>query len=89
MCADGLAAFNKRDEKKSEIYSYENRAEVLSPKFEKIFRKNKLAWEFFNKQPAGYRRNCIHFVETAKQEKTRISRLDKLILASEAGKRLY
>jgi uncharacterized protein YdeI (YjbR/CyaY-like superfamily) len=31
---------------------------------------------------------CIHWVMTAKQEKTRLTRLEKLIAASEAGKRV-
>jgi uncharacterized protein YdeI (YjbR/CyaY-like superfamily) len=84
----GLEAFKKRDEKRSAIYAYENRPKLFDQKFETEFRKNKEAWEFFLKQPPGYKQLCTHYVMSPKQEKTRISRLAKLILASEAGKRL-
>jgi uncharacterized protein YdeI (YjbR/CyaY-like superfamily) len=84
----GIAAFGKRIDSKSAIYSYEKDPERLDPKYERRFRKNKDAWEFFERQPPGHRRLMIHFVMSAKQEKTRTSRLEKLILASEIGKRL-
>jgi uncharacterized protein YdeI (YjbR/CyaY-like superfamily) len=84
----GLAAFGNRDEKRSAIYSYENRPEKLSEDLEAQFRKSRDAWEFFQKQPLGYKRLCVFFVMSAKQEKTRISRLEKLILASGAEERI-
>ena len=84
----GIAAFQKRNEERSAIYSYENRPEKLSSELEKKFRKNKRAWDFFQAQPPGYRRVAAFFVMGAKQEKTRISRLDRLILVSEAHERL-
>jgi uncharacterized protein YdeI (YjbR/CyaY-like superfamily) len=84
----GLEAFRKRDEKKSAIYAYENRPKKFAPEFEDEFRKSQEAWEFFANQPPGYKQLCTHYVMSAKQEKTRISRLAKLILASKAGKRL-
>jgi uncharacterized protein YdeI (YjbR/CyaY-like superfamily) len=88
MTRAGVAVFEKRHEKKSAIYSYEKEAEKLRKDFEKQFRNNKAAWNFFRKQPDGYKRLSIHYVMSAKQEKTRISRLEKLILASKAGERL-
>ena len=84
----GIEAFNKRDEKKSAIYAYEKRPQEFDSQTEKQFKKDRRAWEFFGKQPSGYKRLCIHYVMSAKQEKTRISRLAKLILVSKAGKRL-
>ena len=84
----GISAFEKRDEKKSAIYQYENRPVEFSRDLEKQFRANKGAWKFFRAQPPGYQRLLVFYVMSAKQEKTRISRLEKLILASEAGKRL-
>ncbi len=83
----GMAAFEKRRESNSAIYAYENITE-LSNTFEKIFKRNKAAWKFFQEQAAGYRRLCAHHVMTAKQEKTRISRLKKLIASSEEGKQI-
>jgi len=84
----GAAAFQKRDEKKSAIYSYEEKPGKLSLEFEKQFKKNKAAWKSFQGQPPWYKRRVTHFVMSAKHENTRISRLEKLILASEAGERL-
>lgn len=84
----GSAAFERRTEKKSSVYAYENEAKQLRPDLKMLFEDNKDAWSFFSEQPAGYRRIAIHFVMSAKQEKTRMSRLKKLILASETGKRL-
>lgn len=88
MHDNGLAAFEKRDEKKSAIYEYENRPKELGPELESKFKKNKVAWAYFASQPPWYRRIGAHYVMSAKQEKTRVTRLDRLILASEAGKRL-
>ena len=84
----GLVAFEKRSKKKSGIYAYENEPRKLDPELEDRIRKNENAWAFFEKQPAWYRRNTSRWVMEAKQEKTRTSRLEKLILACEAGKRV-
>jgi len=84
----GIAAFEKRTDAKSAIYSYEIDPEKLDREYEKLFRNEKQAWKFFTRQPPGYRRQMINRVMGAKQEKTRLSRLKKLILASENGKRL-
>jgi uncharacterized protein YdeI (YjbR/CyaY-like superfamily) len=84
----GAAAFKKRTEKRSAVYSYENEPKTFDPEFEKQFRRSKKGWSYFKKQPSWYQRLAIHYVMSAKQNKTRTSRLEKLILASEAGNRL-
>jgi uncharacterized protein YdeI (YjbR/CyaY-like superfamily) len=84
----GIAAYERRDGNNSRVYSFENEPKELDAQLERLFRKNKQAWQFFNDQPPWYRRMCIHWVMTAKQEKTRLTRLEKLIAASEAGKRV-
>ena len=84
----GLAAYEKKEDKRSVVYSYENAPREFDPEYEKRFRKNKKAWKFFEAQPAGYRRQMIYRVVSAKQESTRLSRFEKLIEASEEGKRL-
>jgi uncharacterized protein YdeI (YjbR/CyaY-like superfamily) len=84
----GVAAYNKRKEAKSKIYSYEKEAVDLSTVYEKQFRANKKAWKFFTSQPAWYQRVAVHLVMSAKQEATRISRLEKLIADSEAEKKI-
>lgn len=87
MRPEGLAAFEKRKEEKSRIYSHESQAKSLAPEYEKTFKANKKAWEFWSAQPPGYRKTVIHIIMTAKQEKTQISRLQSVIADSEAGRR--
>ena len=85
----GLAAYEKRREARSEVYSYENKPEQFSPELESRFRGNTAAWEFFSGQSASYKRTIMFYVMGAKQETTRFSRLDKLIQACAEGKRMF
>jgi len=84
----GIAAYEKRDEKRSRIYSFENETKELDPDLAKQFCANAKAWAFFEAQAPWYKRTCIHWIMTAKQEKTRLSRLEKLVAASENEKRV-
>jgi uncharacterized protein YdeI (YjbR/CyaY-like superfamily) len=79
MAPAGLRAFEARDEKKSAIYAYENRPRQLAPEYEKRFRANEKAWEFWIAQPPGYRRVVTYWVMAAKKEETRERRLAQLI----------
>lgn len=89
MHATGVAAFQNRQGKRSEIYSYEQQQRAKLPTaFERTFRKNTVAWKFFSAQPPGYRRVCSWWVISAKREETRTSRLARLIDCSERGQRL-
>lgn len=85
MLPSGLAAFEKRKESKSGVYSFEQGEISLEKKMEKLFRANKKAWKHFQACPPGYRKMAIWWVISAKQESTRYRRLEKLISASEAG----
>jgi uncharacterized protein YdeI (YjbR/CyaY-like superfamily) len=85
MLPAGLASYAKRTEQKSAIYAFENEAVDLRDDLEKTFRSHAKAWEFFQKQGAYYKKRCNYWVMTAKQEKTMISRLEKLINSSAAG----
>ncbi|MEZ5344551.1 MAG: YdeI/OmpD-associated family protein [Pyrinomonadaceae bacterium] len=84
----GIAAFEKRDEKKSRIYSYERKNPKFSSEILKEFKANKNAWKFFCDQPPSYRKTITFWVMSAKQDATRKRRLLKLIEACEEGKRL-
>ncbi len=84
----GLEAFAARRENRSGIYAYEQRTADLPEPYAKVFRKNKRAWDFFQSQPPGYRKISIWWVVSAKQEATRLKRLDKVVAASAAGRRL-
>jgi uncharacterized protein YdeI (YjbR/CyaY-like superfamily) len=85
----GVAAFERRSEAKSGIYSYEQSKEAeLEPAHEREFRANAAAWSFFSAQPRGYRRTATHWVVRAKREDTRRKRLATLIDDSANGRRL-
>jgi len=84
----GMAAFNARKEKKSGIYSYEQRSANLDGPYEKKLRQNKAAWDFFYAQPPSYRKAIGWWIISAKQEATRLKRLQKLIEESANRKRL-
>jgi uncharacterized protein YdeI (YjbR/CyaY-like superfamily) len=81
----GLASFEKRTAAKSGIYAFENQASALTKDFEKLFRANKKAWNYFQSLAASYKKNATHWVMTAKQETTRLKRLNQLIADSELG----
>ena len=88
MRPTGLKAFAARIENKSGIYSYEQRSTELSEPYAKLLKKNKAAWNFFEKQPPSYRKMIGWWIISAKKEETRMARLAKLIRESAKGKRL-
>lgn len=88
MKPSGIAAFEKRKDEKSAVYAYENELKKFSEDFEKRFKINKTAWDFFENQANWYKKQMINWVMSAKQEKTRENRLEKLIAASADEKRL-
>ena len=85
MAEPGLRAYALRDPKRTGIYAFENEARELSPEFEKKFRANKPAWEFFQSEPPSIRRVCVFWVMGAKKEETRLRRLDSLIDSASKG----
>jgi len=88
MMPEGQKAFDLLKENKSRIYSHEKEATPLTKDYEAKFKKNKLAWNFFNSQAPSYKKVMIHWIMNAKQEKTRLSRLEKTIEISGLGKRM-
>lgn len=88
MTAAGQKVFDLRKENKSRIYSHENEPAELDVNFVKQFKKNKSAWNFFNVQAPSYKKVMIHWIMSAKQEKTRLSRLEKTIATSAQQKRV-
>ncbi|UFH31468.1 YdeI/OmpD-associated family protein [Chryseobacterium sp. C-71] len=84
----GLDAFKLRKENKSGIYSHETENVKFSQEYEEQFKANQKAWEFFEKQAPSYKKVMTHWIMSAKQQKTQISRLEKTILESEKEKRI-
>jgi uncharacterized protein YdeI (YjbR/CyaY-like superfamily) len=85
----GLEAFKKRTEERSRVYSFESEAKQLTEEYEKRFKANKKAWKFYISTAPYYKRVIAHWILSAKQEKTRDARLEKAIMASEEGKKLF
>lgn len=85
----GLKAFAARNEKKSAIYSYEQRNSAsFTREQERQFRDNKVAWEFFRSQAPWYQRVTTYWVVSAKKDETKRKRLSELIRHSQNQCRL-
>lgn len=84
----GQNVFENRDLKKEKRYSFEQEKHELPAAFEKKFKANKKAWKHFMERPASYRKPAIWWVISAKQEATRIKRLQTLIEDSENGRKI-
>lgn len=88
MHAAGLAAFGRRDPKRTGIYAFENAPRELSRDYEKEFRRHKGAWEFFQTYPPYLKKQVSYWVMSAKKEETRSRRLQRLIESSAKGERI-
>jgi len=82
----GQAAFDKRKEEKSGIYSYEQEQSDNQAKLRKLARKhqaalkaNAKAWEFFRSQAPWYQRAATFWINSAKRPETQLKRLETLI----------
>ena len=85
----GEAAFARRSEARSAVYSFEQ-ATVAELSAEELhsFARDHAAWTYFESAPPGYRKTVLHWVTTAKKATTRAERLAKLIEACVEGRRL-
>lgn len=86
MAAAGKKAFEQRKEGRSGVYSHEKEPVALAPKYQRQFKRNKPAWHFFNEQPPSCKKVMVYWIMSAKQESTRLMRLEKTKKAS-AGQR--
>ena len=88
MMPMGLKTFAARTKAKSGVYSFENKPRRLSPAMERRFKSDRTAWDFFQRQPPGYRRVASFWVVSAKQAATRERRLTQLMSDSKQRRRL-
>jgi uncharacterized protein YdeI (YjbR/CyaY-like superfamily) len=87
MTPAGLAAFEARDEKRSAIYSYEQRHKAkLEPEQEARLRADPAAWEWFHSRSPSWRRAAVYWITSAKKPETRERRLATLIEDAAAGR---
>lgn len=84
----GLKTFNNRDLKRAGLYSFEQKEITMPAAYIKKLKANKKAWEYFSNMPLGYQKTATWWVISAKQETTRLRRLDTLIKDSEAGRKI-
>jgi uncharacterized protein YdeI (YjbR/CyaY-like superfamily) len=84
----GVEAYKKREDKRSEVYSFEQDKVKLSKKYELIFKSNKRAWKFFQSLPPSTKKPSIWWVMSAKKEETKLRRLDILIKSSEKEEKI-
>jgi uncharacterized protein YdeI (YjbR/CyaY-like superfamily) len=85
----GIEIFKKRKSEHEKGYSFEGRAQRFPARYEKVFKSQKVAWDFFSHQAPSYQRTIIHWITTAKREVTQLSRLDKVIAASAKNMRIF
>jgi uncharacterized protein YdeI (YjbR/CyaY-like superfamily) len=87
MQAAGRAAFARRRESRSGIYSHEQAGEPeLSAEQRARFERQPGAWEFLGAQAASYRKAALWWVVNAKRPETRARRLETLIADCAAGR---
>ncbi|MGH9409529.1 MAG: YdeI/OmpD-associated family protein [Vicinamibacterales bacterium] len=91
MLPAGIKAFDARLESRSGIYSYEQPASepLLDEQLERMFKRSKRAWSFFQSQPPGHRKLVVRWIMSAKRDETRRMRLKKATEASAAKRRLF
>jgi uncharacterized protein YdeI (YjbR/CyaY-like superfamily) len=84
----GLAAFALRSEARSVIYAYEQaQTATLTAAEERLFKRDKAAWAYWQSTPPGYQKQMLHRITTAKKAETRAARLKKLMDLSAQGQR--
>jgi uncharacterized protein YdeI (YjbR/CyaY-like superfamily) len=82
----GIAAFEKRTDAKTGVYSFEREKAELPAEYEQQLRANAAAADYFDSRPPWYRRTAVHLIMSAKREETRLRRLAQLIEDSAAGR---
>lgn len=83
MQPSGLAAYKLKKEHKAGIYAFEQGDIAFDAVQLNAFQTNKKAWQFFEAQPASYRKVATWWVLSAKQESTRVKRMGELVRDSE------
>ena len=84
----GLAAFERRTPDRSGVYSFEQKEVAFDAESEMRLRADPVAWEFWERQPPGYRKPATWWVVSAKRAETKDKRLAQLIADCAAGLRV-
>lgn len=82
----GIAAYALREENNSKQFAYEQKKVELKLEYLELIKANAKAWAYYDEKLApSYKRISIHWVMSAKREKTQHSRLAILISSCEEG----
>jgi uncharacterized protein YdeI (YjbR/CyaY-like superfamily) len=87
MMQAGLDAFEHSDAHPDSGYRVADAAELTDEMIDR-FKETPDAWDFYQEQPPGYRRQSARWVTRAKREETRQRRLSTLIRDSKHGLRI-
>ena len=82
----GRAAYERRTEARSAVYSYEQPEQQLPAAWEQRLRDDPAAWAYWQARAPSYRRAAVHWVVSAKRADTRQRRMDQLALDCAAGR---
>lgn len=88
MKPEGLAAYAHKDVHPDSGYTSATLDSPLTDPMVERFKETPGAWEFYQEQPPGYRRQSTRWVMSAKREATRERRLATLIEDSANGLRI-
>ena len=84
----GTAAFEQRTTARSGVYSFEQPDIALDAESQARLKADVKSWEFWERQPASYRKAATWWVIGAKRLETKQRRLEQLIADCAAGARL-
>jgi uncharacterized protein YdeI (YjbR/CyaY-like superfamily) len=79
MQPPGLAAFERRRPDRSAVYTHEQGDIALPPAYEARLAADRRASAFWDAATASYRKICVNWVISAKQESTRGKRFTQLV----------
>lgn len=88
MKAEGFTAFAFKDVHPDSGYATATMSETLTDQMVAQFQAAAIAWEFYQEQPPGYRRQAARWVTSAKRDETRVRRLATLIEDSRSRQRI-
>lgn len=87
MTDAGRAAFARRKDARTGIYSFEREEPAVIPDaYLKRLKADRAAWKDWQKRPPGYQRIVTHWIMSAKREETRERRLATLIEHAAEGR---
>lgn len=86
MTPAGIAAYEARRPERTGTYSHESGEAELAPELQAIIDASAAATAFLAQATPGYRKTVRHWIASAKQDRTRVSRAEQLVADSAAGR---